>query len=105
MRVALKENEDIIGSIANTHPRPFVVGFAAETHNPLDYARDKRLRKGMDAIVVNDVSDATIGFDSADNAVTLIHDGGELALDKMPKAVVARRLVTEISALYHQAHA
>lgn len=103
MRVALKENEDIIGSIANTHPRPFVVGFAAETHNPLDYARDKRLRKGMDAIVVNDVSDATIGFDSADNAVTLIHDGGELALDKMPKALVARRLVTEISALYHQA--
>ena len=103
MRVALKENEDIIGSIANTHPRPFVVGFAAETHNPLDYARDKRLRKGMDAIVVNDVSDATIGFDSADNAVTLIHDGGELALDKMPKAVVARRLVTEISALYDAA--
>ena len=103
MRVALKENEDIIGSIANTHPRPFVVGFAAETHNPLDYARDKRLRKGMDAIVVNDVSDDTIGFDSADNAVTLIHDRGELALDKMPKAVVARRLVTEISALYHQA--
>ena len=59
----------------------------------------------MDAIVVNDVSDASIGFDSADNAVTLIHDGGELALAKMPKSVVARRLVTEISALYHQARA
>ena len=103
MRVALKENEDIIGSIANTHPRPFVVGFAAETHNPLDYARDKRLRKGMDAIVVNDVSDASIGFDSGDNAVTLIHDGGELNLDKMPKHAVARRLVTEISALYRAA--
>ena len=103
MRVALKENEDIIGSIANTHPRPFVVGFAAETHNPLDYARDKRLRKGMDAIVVNDVSDASIGFDSSDNAVTLIHDGGEVALDKMSKHAVARRLIAEISALYHAA--
>ena len=103
MRVDLQENEDIIGSIANTHPRPFVVGFAAETHNPLDYARDKRLRKGMDAIVVNDVSDASIGFDSSDNAVTLIHDGGELSLKKMPKRAVAQRLVTEISALYHAA--
>lgn len=103
MRIALMENEDIIGSIANTHPRPFVVGFAAETHSPLDYARDKRTRKGMDAIVVNDVSDASIGFDSTSNAVTLIHDGGELTLDRMPKPAIARRLVTEISALYHDA--
>ena len=104
MRVALKENEDIVGSIANTHPRPFVVGFAAETQKALEYARAKRERKGMDAIVVNDVSDATIGFDSSDNAVTLIHDGGELALKKMSKSAIAGRLVTEIAALYN-AHA
>ena len=103
MRVDLEENEDIVGSMANTHPRPFVVGFAAETHNPLEYARDKRVRKGMDAIVVNDVSDTAIGFDSGDNAVTLIHDGGELVLKKSPKPVIARRLVTEIAALYRAA--
>ena len=100
MHVALEENDDIVGSIANTHPRPFVVGFAAETQDALRYAREKRQRKGMDAIVVNDVSDASIGFDSGDNAVTLIHDGGELALGKMPKSTIARRLVTEIAALY-----
>jgi len=104
-RMALKENEDIIGSIAEVVPRPFVVGFAAETQNALDYARQKRERKGMDAIVVNDVSDPNIGFDSTDNAVTLIHNGGEVALAKMPKRAIARRLVTEIAALYAASHA
>ena len=99
-RVALKENEDIVGSIADVVPRPFVVGFAAETENALDYARQKRERKRMDAIVVNDVSDPSIGFDSGDNAVTLIHSGGEVALGKMPKRAIAQRLVSEIAALY-----
>ncbi|MCY3839962.1 MAG: bifunctional phosphopantothenoylcysteine decarboxylase/phosphopantothenate--cysteine ligase CoaBC [Gammaproteobacteria bacterium] len=99
-RVALKENEDIVGSIAGVEPRPFVVGFAAETEHPLEYARDKRRKKCMDAIVVNDVSDPAIGFDSGDNAVTLIHAGGELGLPKMPKGAIARRLVAEIATLY-----
>ena len=100
MTVALEENADIVGSMANVAPRPFVVGFAAETENALAYARDKRCRKGMDAIVVNDVSKSDIGFDSTDNAVTLIHDGGEIALAKMSKDAIARRLVEEVAALY-----
>ena len=103
IRVALKENEDIVGSIAGVEPRPFVVGFAAETQNALQYAREKRERKCMDAIVVNDVSDSAIGFDSRDNAVTLIHADGEVALPKMPKGSIARRLVAEIAALYASA--
>lgn len=99
-RMVLKENDDIVGTIADVVPRPFVVGFAAETENALDHARRKRQRKRMDAIVVNDVSDASIGFDSGDNAVTLIHSGGELALGRMPKRAIAQRLVAEIAALY-----
>ena len=99
-RVALKENEDIVGSIAGVEPRPFVVGFAAETETPLEHAREKRRRKRMDAIVVNDVSDPAIGFDSSENAVTLIHSGGEVGLPKMPKGAIARRLVAEIATLY-----
>ncbi|MDE0661018.1 MAG: bifunctional phosphopantothenoylcysteine decarboxylase/phosphopantothenate--cysteine ligase CoaBC [Gammaproteobacteria bacterium] len=102
-RVALKENEDIVGSIAGVKPRPFVVGFAAETESPLEHAREKRRRKCMDAIVVNDVSDPAIGFDSSDNAVTLIHAGGEVGLPKMRKGAIARRLVDEIAALYASA--
>ena len=100
MQVALKENADIVGSIAGAERRPFVVGFAAETENALAYARDKRRRKGMDAIVVNDVSKADIGFDSADNAATLIHGSGEVAFPKASKEVLARRLVEEVAALY-----
>ncbi len=99
-RMALKENEDIVGSIADAVPRPYVVGFAAETENALAYARQKRERKRIDAIVVNDVSDPDIGFDSSDNAVTLIHAGGEVALAKMPKRAIAQRLVAEIATLY-----
>ena len=100
MSIVLHENDDIVGSIASAQPRPFVVGFAAETRNALAYGRDKRRRKQMDAIVVNDVSDEAIGFDSADNAVTLIHDGGETAIEKMPKTALARRLVAELAILY-----
>lgn len=102
MRVALRENDDIVGTIANVAPRPFVVGFAAETHDVLRYAKEKRLRKGMDAIVVNDVADQAIGFDSHDNAVTLIHDGGEIPFAKAPKLAIARRLVDQVAALYAQ---
>jgi phosphopantothenoylcysteine decarboxylase/phosphopantothenate--cysteine ligase len=53
-------------------------GFAAETNDTLQNAREKRARKKLDAIVVNDVSDQRIGFNSMDNAVTLIHTGGEI---------------------------
>ena len=98
--LALRQNEDIVASVANARPRPFVVGFAAETENALAHARAKRVRKGLDAIVVNDVADAAIGFDSADNAVTLIHAGGETTLPKAPKAAIAHRLVAELATLY-----
>ena len=72
----LKENPDILEA-AVASGRPCVVGFAAETHEALEHAREKLARKGCDAIVVNDVSDRTIGFDSNDNAVVLIQASGE----------------------------
>lgn len=98
-QLPLEANADIIGAIAALRPRPLIVGFAAETDDALARARDKRLRKNMDAIVVNDVSDARIGFDSAENAVTLIHAGGETPIARMPKHDVAQRLIGEIAAL------
>ena len=98
--LALRQNEDIVASVANAKPRPYVVGFAAETENALANARAKRIRKGLDAIVVNDVADRAIGFDSADNAVALIHAGGETTLPKAPKAAIAHRLIAELATLY-----
>ncbi|NBC22479.1 MAG: bifunctional phosphopantothenoylcysteine decarboxylase/phosphopantothenate--cysteine ligase CoaBC [Gammaproteobacteria bacterium] len=89
MSLQLVENPDIIAEVAGTSPRPFVVGFAAETERVLEHGRDKRIRKGMDLIVVNDVSDPAVGFHSDDNAVTLIWEDGEETLPRTGKAEVA----------------
>ncbi len=98
--LALAETTDIVASVAQLTKRPFLVGFAAETHNVLQSARDKRLRKHLDAIVVNDVSDPTIGFDSHENRVTLIHAKGEVEIPFASKRVVAERIVSETLRLF-----
>ena len=97
----LKENPDILEA-AVASGRPCVVGFAAETHDALPHAREKLARKGCDAIVVNDVSDATIGFDSNENAVVLIQPSGETVFPTQSKETLAAKLVDAIATLYHQ---
>ena len=101
-RLALRENPDIVAAVAATSERLLVVGFAAETHDALANARKKLNAKNLDAIVVNDVAAPGIGFDSADNAVTMLHASGETVLPKMPKRAIARRLITEVAALLAQ---
>ena len=93
----LMENPDIIAAVARQANKPLTVGFAAETHDALEHARSKRERKGIDIIVVNDVSDTSIGFNSDHNAATLIWSGGELALARQPKSELAAAIVTSIS--------
>ena len=99
MALPLRENPDIVAAVAAATPRPFVVGFAAETHDALAKASGKRRSKGLDAIVVNDVSATGIGFDSPDNAVTLIHAQGEVVLPRMSKLGIAERLIAEVAPL------
>ena len=76
--VELEPTADIItGLAARRRPGQIIVGFAAEHGaQALDYGRDKLARKGLDAVVVNDVSQAGIGFDSADNEVTVLTGSG-----------------------------
>lgn len=93
----LVENPDIIAAVADRPDRPFVVGFAAETEKALDHARDKRARKGLDMIAVNDVSDTGIGFNSDHNAVTLIWEGGERQLPHSSKAELAAALLSAVA--------
>ncbi len=93
MTLTLVENPDIVAAVAASSPRPYVIGFAAETERVLEHGREKRQRKGMDLIAVNDVSDPAIGFNSDDNAVTLIWDGGECRLARSSKAEVARAIL------------
>jgi len=96
----LTENPDIIAGVARTAPRPLIIGFAAETNNTLENARAKRLRKGIDAIVVNDVADTSIGFNSLENAATLIYADGEVVFPKQSKQQLARALVGQILEIF-----
>ena len=94
--LTLVENPDIVATIARQTPKPFTVGFAAETQNVLMYARDKIKRKNLDMIVANDVSQAGIGFNSDDNAVTIVWPEGEVALPLASKQIIARQLIEAI---------
>ena len=98
--IALVENPDIIASVAALPNAPVVVGFAAETENALDNARRKRRRKGLDAIVVNDVSNPKIGFNSDHNAATLIWADGEVELAYQSKEALAASLIQHLANLF-----
>ena len=100
MTIELVENPDIIAHVANSPKRPLVIGFAAETNDTLEHARAKRIRKGLDAIVLNDVSDPSIGFNSTQNAATLIYEQGELTLPKQSKQHLADTLIANISEIF-----
>ncbi|MHA7817307.1 MAG: bifunctional phosphopantothenoylcysteine decarboxylase/phosphopantothenate--cysteine ligase CoaBC [Pseudohaliea sp.] len=100
MTLTLVRNPDIVATVAAADPRPFTVGFAAETRDLLAYARGKLERKGLDLVVANDVSAEGIGFNSDDNAVTLLWAGGEQALPRAGKGSLARAIVAQIADRY-----
>ena len=101
----LTENPDIIAAVARHPIRPFVVGFAAETERAIAHAREKLVRKGLDLIVVNDVADKRIGFESDDNAVTLISRTADEHMPIADKLSIARMLVDRIAAAYFTSRA
>ena len=94
------ENPDILATVSRMRSgRPgLVVGFAAETDDVLAHARAKRLRKGCDWIVANDVSPGTGIMGGAENAVTLVTKEGEESWPRMGKDAVARQLAARIAA-------
>lgn len=92
------ENPDILADLSKGVHRPrLVVGFAAETEYVIKNATAKRLRKGCDWIVANDVSSDTGVMGGQKNTVTLIDDNGAEAWDEMPKEGVAKRLALRIA--------
>ncbi len=98
--IALVENPDIVADVAALGRRPVVIGFAAETDAALQNAREKRQRKGLDGIVVNDVSNRDIGFNSDYNAATLIWSGGEVELPYQGKTELAANLIQRLAQIY-----
>ncbi|AUQ59424.1 coenzyme A biosynthesis bifunctional protein CoaBC [Phaeobacter inhibens] len=94
------ENPDILKTVSHLdqgRPR-LVVGFAAETNDVVENATAKRLRKGCDLIVANDVSPATGIMGGSENAVVLISDQGAESWPRMDKGAVARQLADRIAA-------
>jgi phosphopantothenoylcysteine decarboxylase/phosphopantothenate--cysteine ligase len=92
----LVENPDILATLAHAPNRPrLVVGFAAETERVVEHAAAKRVRKGADWIVANDVSHNVFGSDG--NAVHLVTADGVDSWARLPKHDVARRLAQRIA--------
>ncbi|HXA17593.1 MAG TPA: bifunctional phosphopantothenoylcysteine decarboxylase/phosphopantothenate--cysteine ligase CoaBC [Thermoanaerobaculia bacterium] len=92
--LTLKKAPDILADIGASSPRPFIVAFAAETDSVESNAREKLVRKNADLIVANDVADPSIGFDSDQNAVTVIaRDGSSTKIERAAKIVIANRIL------------
>ncbi len=93
------ENPDILATVSQmAEGRPgLVIGFAAETDDVIENATAKRIRKGCDWIVANDVSPATGIMGGSENAVTLISEAGSEAWPRMGKTEVAEKLAARVA--------
>ncbi|MDH2397161.1 bifunctional phosphopantothenoylcysteine decarboxylase/phosphopantothenate--cysteine ligase CoaBC [Providencia rettgeri] len=101
--ITLIKNPDIVASVGNLkHNRPYVVGFAAETQNVEEYARQKRQQKQLDLICANDVSLADNGFNSDNNALHLFDANGDTRLPHCNKNELSHYLLDEILQRYEK---
>ena len=101
LHLELERTEDILGSARSVFGfRGRLIGFAAETECLIEHAREKLVRKGCDLVIANDVSQPGIGFDSAENAVTLVLPAGSVqGLPTQSKTGLAAALMDFILAL------
>ena len=94
LTLELEPTPDILAEVSSRRQAGQVlIGFAAETQNALENGRAKLRKKGIDAIVVNDVSRAGIGFDSERNEVTIITHDEEISVAEAPKQKIAHRIL------------
>ncbi|KNC11243.1 bifunctional phosphopantothenoylcysteine decarboxylase/phosphopantothenate synthase [Klebsiella sp. RIT-PI-d] len=103
LTIKMVKNPDIVAGVAAlTDGRPYVVGFAAETNNVEEYARQKRTRKNLDLICANDVSLSDQGFNSDSNALHLFWQEGDKVLPLEQKALLGQLLLDEIVTRYDE---
>jgi phosphopantothenoylcysteine decarboxylase/phosphopantothenate--cysteine ligase len=98
LTVDLQPTEDIVAAVAaGRRADQTVVGFAAEHgEGAVERGRAKLARKGLDAVVVNDISRADIGFDSSENEVTIVLADGDREVGRRPKPEVAAAILDEV---------
>lgn len=103
LTIKMVKNPDIVAGVAALKDhRPYVVGFAAETNNVEEYARQKRIRKNLDLICANDVSQPTQGFNSDNNALHLFWQDGDKVLPLERKELLGQLLLDEIVTRYDE---
>jgi phosphopantothenoylcysteine decarboxylase/phosphopantothenate--cysteine ligase len=102
MTLEFEATPDILKELSSKKTSQIIVGFAAETENVLENARQKLLAKNLDAIVVNDISREGIGFDSDRNAVTIITRDDVVEVPETTKWEVAQRVLDQITKLRQQ---
>jgi phosphopantothenoylcysteine decarboxylase/phosphopantothenate--cysteine ligase len=96
MTIELAPTEDILAEVARRRrPGQLIIGFAAETENTVENGRAKLLRKGADAIVINDVSGHRTGIDSDLNAATFLTPSTAIEMPEMTKRKLADRILDE----------
>lgn len=100
IHLTLVKNPDIVAAVAEHEKRPFTVGFAAETRDVVAYAEGKLVNKKLDMIATNDVSGSNVGFNSDNNALTVIWPGGHKVLPLASKAQIAKQLIELIAIRY-----
>ncbi|HEY6362439.1 MAG TPA: bifunctional phosphopantothenoylcysteine decarboxylase/phosphopantothenate--cysteine ligase CoaBC [Vicinamibacterales bacterium] len=100
LTLTLQRTRDILADLgarrARGEPSPILVGFAAETDDAVAKGRAKRIRKNVDLMVANDVSQTGVGFDGDTNAVTIVGDDGEQAVPLQSKARVAAIILDRV---------
>jgi phosphopantothenoylcysteine decarboxylase/phosphopantothenate--cysteine ligase len=98
LSLRLERTQDVLsGLAARRRAGQVLVGFAAEHGDgALAYGRDKLVRKKLDAVVVNDIGGAGIGFDAADNEVWIVTDGDERHVPKAPKEAIAETILDAV---------
>jgi phosphopantothenoylcysteine decarboxylase/phosphopantothenate--cysteine ligase len=100
LTIPLERNPDIIAEIGKQKGNRIVVGFAMESENLIAYAKDKMLKKNMDFIVANDLSQEGAGFHTDTNIVRIVERSGEVIhLPMMSKMEVADRILDRIKEL------
>ncbi|MDU6926467.1 bifunctional phosphopantothenoylcysteine decarboxylase/phosphopantothenate--cysteine ligase CoaBC [Franconibacter helveticus] len=103
LTLTMIKNPDIVAGVAALAVnRPFVVGFAAETNNVEEYARQKRQQKNLDLICANDVSQSNQGFNSDNNALHLFWQEGDKILPLERKERLGHLLLDEIVTRYDE---
>ncbi len=96
MDLVLTRNPDILADVSARPERPFCVGFAAETQDLAEYAKQKLQAKGLDMIAANQVS-AVLGFDKEENALLVLWEEGQARLPMQPKKQLAGQLIELIA--------